>query len=483
MMRPNIWRGATFATAAAGRSGVLAFFSTLVFCATFLAPTPSARGQTVLKDGFYCRTNNLEATIIRYHGVGPIVTIPGVINGLPVRSIEPIHFFMEESDTVHQLIISEGVAMVGQGAFGGFRNLTNVVLPKSLATISSGAFAGCSSLPEVAIPEGVATIGQGVFDNCRGLERFGVAPGNTAYAEVDGVLFSKDLSRLVHYPSAKPIGHYAIPETVTHLEDHALNFASNLRTLHIPALTSDLGEFGFSGLTNLTRFTVADSNPHLMDRDGVLFSRDQTRLFRFPAQKAVQHYDIPAGVERLEQGAFNRCSHLVSVAIPDSVTTLRPNLFLRCENLVSVVFGKGVSRDLTHILLNCPNHRRLYFMGDAPVAQELYTITDAPAVAFYLPGTSGWKSNLGNLPTQLWNPAIAAGESGFGFVDGQFRFTLTGNTFTFAEPEWIVEAATDLANPQWSPISTNVLSHDGTASFTDPAPATGTSRFYRFRVR
>lgn len=477
------FQGADFASSAARRGGFLAGIPTLFSCALLLALIPSAWGQRLVEDGYYYQTNNNEATLIRYDGVGPVVTIPSVIAGLPVKAIQSIQRFMEESGTVHQLVISEGVTTIGQDAFSRFLNLTNLVLPKSLALIGSGAFAGCPSLAEVAIPEGVATLGEGVFDGCRGLERFSVEPGNSAYVEVDGVLFSKDLSRLIHYPSGKPIDHYAIPETVTHLENNAFTFASNLRSLHIPALTSDLGELGLLGLTNLTQITVAASSPHLMAQDGILFSKDRTRLFRFPAQKNLQHYDIPAGVERLEQGAFNRCAHLVSVAIPDSVTTLRPNLFLRCENLVSVVFGKGVSRDLTHILMDCPNLRRLYFMGDAPVAQEYYTITEAPAVAFYLPGTSGWKVNLGNLPTQMWNPAIAPGESGFGLVDGQFRFTLTGNTPTFTEPEWIVEATPDLANPQWMPISTNVLSHDGTASFTDPAPAVGASRFYRFRVR
>jgi hypothetical protein len=42
----------------------------------------------------------------------------------------------------------------------------------------------------------------------------------------------------------------------------------------------------------------------------------------------------------------------------------------------------------------------------------------------------------------------------------------------------VVEASSNLANPSWSPISTNILT-DGTAYFTDPAWTNYPNRFYR----
>jgi hypothetical protein len=44
----------------------------------------------------------------------------------------------------------------------------------------------------------------------------------------------------------------------------------------------------------------------------------------------------------------------------------------------------------------------------------------------------------------------------------------------------VVEASTDLANPNWSPVATNTLT-GGSAYFSDPQWANYPVRFYRLR--
>jgi hypothetical protein len=58
----------------------------------------------------------------------------------------------------------------------------------------------------------------------------------------------------------------------------------------------------------------------------------------------------------------------------------------------------------------------------------------------------------------------------------QFGFTVSWAT----NLNVVVEAATDLKNPNWSPVQTNAL-NNGVVNFTDPDWTKYPSRFYRVR--
>jgi hypothetical protein len=76
----------------------------------------------------------------------------------------------------------------------------------------------------------------------------------------------------------------------------------------------------------------------------------------------------------------------------------------------------------------------------------------------------------------LWNPQVQTVGAAFGVQTNQFAFTITGTG------GWVivVEACTNLANPTWSPVSTNTLT-GGSAYFSDPQWTNYPARFYRLR--
>src|SRR5258707_3048196 len=98
---------------------------------------------------------------------------------------------------------------------------------------------------------------------------------------------------------------------------------------------------------------------------------------------------------------------------------------------------------------------------------------------YYLPGTAGWGSTLAGSPTAPWTlpyPLILTSNPSFGVRTNQFGFTVSWAT----NLNVVVEAATDLGNPVWSPLATNAL-NGGTSYFSDPQWMTHPSRFYRVR--
>lgn len=81
------------------------------------------------------------------------------------------------------------------------------------------------------------------------------------------------------------------------------------------------------------------------------------------------------GVERVEKGAFQRCSNLERVVVGSSVEEIRQGAFDRCDNLREV--DTGANPSLSWLTAD-------YLRGAAPAAQDgdwTYEILDGGGVA------------------------------------------------------------------------------------------------------
>jgi hypothetical protein len=108
------------------------------------------------------------------------------------------------------------VTGIGGGAFVGCDSLTNIILPSSLVSIGVSAFAGCSSLIGITIPAYVTSIGDDAFYGNAALTAITVDTANAYYAsDADGVLFNKEKTVLIQYPTGNARSDYAIPADVT----------------------------------------------------------------------------------------------------------------------------------------------------------------------------------------------------------------------------------------------------------------------------
>lgn len=97
------------------------------------------------------------------------------------------------------------------------------------------------SFREIRIPSTVHTI-NGIFLTEYGpdqapIKRFkkiSVSKDNPYYTDIDGVLFTKDLKRLICYPCGKAGQTYVVPDTVEIIDEHAFADNTNLRKVVLP---------------------------------------------------------------------------------------------------------------------------------------------------------------------------------------------------------------------------------------------------------
>ena len=156
--------------------------------------------------------------------------------------------------------------------------------------------------------------------NLQKLKALNVAEGNETMISVDGVIYDVDIAQVLFFPPGYN-KTYSIPDSVTNLN---INSA-------------------FSDLFALPAFACSENNEFYSVIDGVLFSKDQTELIRFPCGKNVNSYVIPDSVTSIGSYAFQNCTGLTSITIPDSVTSIGNYAFSACTGLTSITIPDSVT--------------------------------------------------------------------------------------------------------------------------------------------
>lgn len=152
------------------------------------------------------------------------------------------------SAEITKITVAEGVTRIGSGAFCSSA-VSEVVLPESLLEIGDEAFFDCQNLRHISIPSGVRSISGDPFSGYA-LQSISVSGENAYFSSLDGVLYNKDMTVLVRYPSGKTGEDYCVPYCVDQIR-YAAFYNTELKTLYVPETVLYIEYFGIStsGLT------------------------------------------------------------------------------------------------------------------------------------------------------------------------------------------------------------------------------------------
>ena len=167
------------------------------------------------------------------------------------------------------LSIPYGVKIIDDNAFSGCWELTKVTLPSSLLKIGAGAFSQCYMLTEVNIPASVCEFGpaevtlweQNPFSSCTGIQKFTVDSNNPILCAENGVLYSKDKTRLIHYPLGSENTSFELPEGVTTICQNAFHSCKKLRSITISKSVKVFESYAFAYCSALKEVTFLGDAP------------------------------------------------------------------------------------------------------------------------------------------------------------------------------------------------------------------------------
>ena len=149
-----------------------------------------------------------------------------------------------------EFTIPDGVASIGEGAFGRCGSLVSIIIPDSVTSIGDIAFYNCISLTSITILDGVTSIGDRAFEGCSSLAEIIVGAGNPNYKSIDGVLLSKDGTQLIQCPAGKS-GEYTIPDGITNIGSSTFYNCISITSITIPDGVTSIGDRAFYGCSSL----------------------------------------------------------------------------------------------------------------------------------------------------------------------------------------------------------------------------------------
>ncbi len=185
-----------------------------------------------------------------------------------------MHFTIKDSKLISyhgrqehetEVIIPEGVTVIGDGAFQRCAWLTAITLPEGIVSIEGMAFWNCR-MAEIHLPESLTSLGSDAFWNCDRL------------------------------------GYLTIPKNVTEIPYGLCMGCHNLETVTLPDGVTEIGTKAFSGCGRLREINLPE---------GLTKIGEQT----FEKCGSLRHIVIPQSVTKICRGAFDDCHNLQSITI------------------------------------------------------------------------------------------------------------------------------------------------------------------------
>jgi len=201
------------------------------------------------------------------------------------------------------------VTRIGDGAFL-FNNVEEIILPKTITHIE--------------IDEE-----RNAFSLCENLVNIHVHPDNAQYSSTGGVLFNKDKTVLLRYPTQHDGSVYEVPDGVTVIWREAFADCKNLTEVTIPESVNEIGMGAFIRCT--IRCVAIPKSVKVISH------------FTFYYCRNLAEVTISDGVQQIENWSFSNCKSLTQLTIPASVEKIGGRVFIESGNL-AVVYGKGIAK-------------------------------------------------------------------------------------------------------------------------------------------
>ncbi len=247
-------------------------------------------------------------------------------------------------------------------AFSSCSSLTEVVLPANLVKMEKNAFASTSKLTNVTVLSVSAdidfatnafgttaatpvfyvtdlTIGKdthtfevaGVFGTK--LLNVNVDAENPYYTSIDGVLYDKDVTVVIYYPTAKE-GSYTLPNTVVTIGARVFQSKTGITDITFPNTLTYIGEGAFQSCSALETITFVDGGTEDLVIDKQAF-QSCTKLTTVI---------LPERLTTIGEGAFRSCGKVVTLTLPSTLKTIGDYAFTNCSSLEEVVLPKNLEK-------------------------------------------------------------------------------------------------------------------------------------------
>ncbi len=221
-------------------------------------------------------------------------------------------------------------------------------------------FYNCTALTTVTIPASVTSIGVETFT---GVGSIDVNSNNPNYSGIDGVLYNKAQTILIHCPKSKT-GSFDIPSQVTSIGNGAFLGCESLASVTIPNSLNTIGDNTFYSCSNLSSIILPNTLTAIGD-------------YAFAHCGKLSTFTIPPSVTSIGEFAFYDCTGLTTVTINNSVTLIKRYAFEDCTGLTTLYANSPTPIDLSsspYVFYNVHTSTCTLYVPNG--SKSLYSVAD-----------------------------------------------------------------------------------------------------------
>lgn len=270
---------------------------------------------------------------------------------------------------------SNGVPIAGERRITGLttagKELKEIVIPDTIngdrvTQIGSDAITGVNDLVKITILSNINHIEPDAFGDTPALRNIKVYSTNSNYKDISGVLYSKDGTVLIKYPSGRPDKTYLVGRegyNVNEINDYAFAVANNLESIELNV--QKIGNNTFQGSQNLKTviltnkveiigdntfvdcpkiqtITVESGNTHFVADEYALYTYGYKTLLFYKLTNTNASFTTKNQTLRIAARAFKGVTTLTTINT-NNVQVIEEHAFELAINLFSIEFGNSLT--------------------------------------------------------------------------------------------------------------------------------------------
>lgn len=197
------------------------------------------------------------------------------------------------------------VVRIGDSAFSGENDITEVVLPETISSIGEYAFNECRELTNINLPDALTDMGRSAFYRTNLKEI--VVPGGLKKLPDAAFMDNFNTKSVIIKPGVEEI-------------DHAAFAYCGMQSLELPATLKKIGFVAFQNCASLVSVSIPDAVVEL----------DNSAFYECTKLATVS---LSSSLTRIGNSAFNGCSSLVMIIFPETLEKIEDNAFANCVSL------------------------------------------------------------------------------------------------------------------------------------------------------
>ena len=214
----------------------------------------------------------------------------------------------------------------------------------------------------IVINKNISYIAPNIFYNHPNIKKFFVEKDNPYYASIAGVLYNKEITKLIRFPMASTEKKFQIPKTVKIIGDSAFDDCKNLYEIVIdenieeieqwafhgcdsiisfslPKSITKIGTYAFGSCENLTKIIVDCDSKFYASFEGCLFDKNLSVLYQYPIGSKLKSYRVPRSVKKIDFRAFSDAFNLEYIDA-SYVDMIKEKAFYYCTGLKHLIVNK-----------------------------------------------------------------------------------------------------------------------------------------------